>query len=128
MAFSLGLIILFFASMFQSCSELKHSLWGIETTGEVASVEPSLHSKNGLYVSFFMQDDAGQRQRIKRTVSKDLGPFTIGQQVDVIYLAGSADNARLVAERSWFWPLVFFVMLGAIVVWVVVVWLQTERM
>lgn len=112
----LGIIVLFIASMVQSCSELKHSLWGVTTTATVLSVEPSQYEKNNLYLNMRFVDENGKQQFVKRTVGPRVGPIAPNDEVEVIYV-GSPEKARLVAERTWFWPIVFFIMVGTVLIW-----------
>ena len=123
-----AIVILFFVSMFQSCSELKHSLWGIESTAEIAAVAPSVHDKRDVLLTYFVTAESGERVRVKRSVSASLGPFAPQQQVDVVYLSDSVDRARLVAERSWLWPSVFISMIGVTAAWIGFEWWRVARM
>lgn len=123
-----AIVILFFVSMFQSCSEVKHSLLGIETTAEIAAVEPSVHDESDRLLTYFVTDESGERVRVKRSVSASLGPFAPQQQIDVVYLSGKAERARLAAERNWVWPAIFLGMIGVGAAWVGFVWWQYARM
>ena len=113
----MGIVVVFLVSMTQSCSELKHSLWGKTTTAHISSVEPSSYRSGGYFLNFSFTDAQGAAQRVKRTVRTALGPFKQGETVEVIYLEGNPEQARLVSERSFVWPAIFFGMIGFAVLW-----------
>lgn len=122
----MGTIVLFLVSMVQSCTELKHSVWGKTATAEVQSVEPSSYEKEDHFLTLSFDDHQGTFHRIKRTVRGKLGPFTQGQKVEVIYLPGAGDRARLLAERSFIWPAIFLGMIGFAVIWSLVTYRRME--
>jgi hypothetical protein len=124
----MGMIVLFLASFVQSCSEFKHSIWGKTAQAHIDRVEASAYEKKrDLYIAFNFTDEAGKNHFVKRTVSKyRAGPIEPGQSVEVIYFKGTPERARLVSERSFYWPAIFLGMLGFGLIWTFVTYKRME--
>jgi hypothetical protein len=122
----MGIIVLFLFSLFQSCSELKSSLWGVTATATVLSVQPSQYEPDDLYLSLRFIDQDGKQQFFKRTVGPRIGPVAPQEEVEIIYFSGAPDSARLVAERTFVWPEIFLAMIGVVVVWAFVTYRRME--
>lgn len=121
-----GLIVVFLASMVQSCSELKHSIWGKTVTANVMQTAPSIYKKDAVSITLHFKDEQGADHLVKRTVNRKLGTFENGQQVQMIYLPAVPEKARLIAERSFVWPFIFFGMIGVVVIWSFVTYRRME--
>lgn len=122
----LGLIILFLISVVQSCTELKQSLWGLEATASITQVRPSQYEKDEVYLSMTTTDEDGKYQRINRTIRDRHGPFTVGDELKLVYFRGAIKRARLATERSFKWPIIMLIMVGAVVVWSLVTYRRLE--
>lgn len=122
----IGVIVLFIVSFAQSCSELKSSIWGKSATAEIRSVAPTTY-ENRVALAFEFTDETGKSHWVKKSIRSSLGPFAPGQKVEVVYFSSIPERARLAAERSLIWPLVFFGMVGFAVVWSFVTYRQLQR-
>jgi hypothetical protein len=115
--FGVGILVLFLVACVQSCSELRHALWGANASAKIIRVEPSSYGPRDEFLTLTFDDADGKNHVIKRTVGSKLGPFKASQTVAMIYIPGEPEKARLSSERSMFWPTVLLVMTAASVLW-----------
>ena len=76
--------------------------------------------KNDVFLTLAATDEDGKTQRINHMVHDQHGPFTVGDEVELVYFRGAIDRARLAFERSFIWPVVLFIMIGFAVLWTIV--------
>lgn len=90
------------------------------------SVKPSQYEPDDLYIQLVFTEESGKLQSTKRTVHSRLGPVKPGDDVEIIYLSGTPDRARLVAEQNFLWPVIFFGMIGIALLWMLVTYRRME--
>ncbi|MBI1309947.1 DUF3592 domain-containing protein [bacterium] len=100
--FYLGISLIFLLSMWQSWRELKYAVWGETTTGKVTQVREVSGSRTGtkqLQVDFrFSGVDGGTRSEYEHLPLDAV--ITEGDQVDVEYLPGEEDSARIEGQSN----------------------------
>jgi hypothetical protein len=100
-------------------------MWGKVATAEVASFSSAL-TKGRSILAFQFRDETGKTHFVKKAISTSLGPFAPGDTVDVIYFTGTPERARLVSERSWFWPAILLGVVAFALVWLFVTYKRME--
>lgn len=112
--YGIAILILFCVALFQSCEEVRLSMWGVTSTATVGRVEPSTVDRKKFFVSLTFPDADGVPRVVRTTLAPpEDGAWQAGQQVEVIYLRGGHQWAKPVSERSMFWPLVLVGMILA---------------
>ena len=100
---SVGLVALFIFSGFQSCAELKYSIWGESVEGNVIHVQ---EYGEGVKIKYRYVDQDGQGHKGVEQVSTEAWLGRKGDTVRVTYIPGTS-SYRLESKKS-LWPLTIF--------------------
>jgi hypothetical protein len=98
----------------------------VTTTAKVMSSQPSEYDERDRYIAFTFLDEAGTPHKAKRTLKRPESPPSPNDEVEIIYLRGSPEKARLVVERSWTWPIIALGMIVIAVVWSILTYRRME--
>ncbi len=113
------ILVIYFVSMFQSCSEIRLSLGGTTdkaTIDEIfAEVKKGSMQETGRYkVTYFFhaKESEGPREMNGSYYTSRAGAakHAPGDKVDILYLESNPHIHRLDGERHWLWVGAFFVM------------------
>ncbi len=103
--------LLFFASMFTSCTELRYLAWGRKTQGHVTEVTRSTLARPGetlWRVRYEFQDDGRARHEETRLAEGERPLPTAGAEVEIQYVPGSSGTSRLAGQRDLLALAIFF--------------------
>ncbi len=108
-------IILFFVSMVNSCTELRYSVSGKTAEGTLTGAQETRTSRRttGVIVTYAFTAADGKQHKGRETVSHRRAAELSGTAPEVTYLPSSPETNTLTAERSALWPIIFGVMVLA---------------
>ena len=118
-----AILFMLLMSMYNSCSELRISLVGKSAVGNVEQVLAEVNTKTkeetGKYIVHynFLAEKAELSPSIRgtyHTSRQDAVMKSVGENVDVLYLAGNPDINRVRGHREWFWIIAFFITVAVI--------------
>jgi hypothetical protein len=75
-----------------------------------------------LVVRYRFTDAQGEQHTVRKRIRPPDSPLVAGQEIEVIYFAKRAEEARPVSERSMMWPILLgvFILLGGL--WLLNAW------
>jgi hypothetical protein len=103
--------VLFFASMFASCTELRYLAWGRKTEGRITEVTRSTLARPGealWRVKYEFADDGLARHEEARLAEGERPLPAAGAQVQIHYVPGSGGISRLAGQRDLVALAIFF--------------------
>ena len=109
-----ALVLLFIISGVASCAELKYSLWGENVD---AVVRRTVIDRDRLVIKYHFEAADGEWHEGSSRVKPSDWSGRQGQTVEVVYLPGSPTTSTMVSVRSPVFPIIFGVMLAAIIAW-----------
>jgi len=112
---------IFFLACFKSCDEVRYRTQGIAATAKVTNIVPSYnrfrqHTGYDVWYDYDNREDRKHFSSTKHVGVAEGELFSLGQAVEIEYLAGDLPASRFKSDRTWFWISVVLVSVGAFVV------------
>lgn len=120
------IVVLAIIAFTQSCSELKYRIWSVRAEAEVTDIMPS-EREGCRFVKFWVRDQDSHWVRFNRTLDMTRRSLLVGSKVEVEYLPRQTEKARLLDERSLFWPSVLLTLIVLAGSWIAMAWHQFHR-
>jgi hypothetical protein len=104
----LGIIILFFVSMFESCQELRYMMFSktIDADAVITFVETGPNTRERELTGFTYTDGDAYR---KHTIEPIFWPDSNGTAVKIQYIPGKEFDSRILGEHNTVWVVIFFI-------------------
>ena len=112
------LLALFLFSMVKSCNEVRFLAVGKTATTEIAEVLEARSPKGrhlGYHFVYAFHNENTDKRVGDVILSDDPTTFRVGEAIEIEYIGKTAFVSRLKGDRSYFWPGVFFIMIGVMV-------------